>query len=135
MFNYVDLIGIPFLDGGRDYHTGLDCYGLVMEIYRRNGIVLPEYYAPALESEMVNIAYQGALMTGVWTPAPIDNLPELAVMGIHFNSPLVNHTGVYLGNGKFIHTREKIGVCIDSINSPAWRHRIEGYYTYTGSMA
>ena len=130
MFN--DLIGIPFVDGGRDIKTGFDCYGLVMEIYRRNGINLPEYYAPALDSEAVSTQIETATQLPIWERSDRSEPPLLAVMAIHFNSPLCNHTGVYIGNGKFIHTREKIGVCIDSIHSPAWRHRIDGYYIYRG---
>lgn len=45
MIDYDDLIGIPFINGGRDRNKGFDCYGLVMEVYRRCGIALPEYTA------------------------------------------------------------------------------------------
>lgn len=34
---YADLIGVPFKNLGRDVKSGLDCYGLVVEIYRRCG--------------------------------------------------------------------------------------------------
>jgi len=128
---YSDLIGIPFKDGGRDV-KGLDCYGLVMEIYRRNGIKLPEYYAPAFDDAGVSAQIEEARTLPIWQKAEGSNPPLLAVMAIKFNSPLCNHTGVYIGNGFFIHTRERIGVNIDRINSPAWRRRIEGFYVYLG---
>ena len=35
-FAYDDLIGVPFVDGGRD-KNGLDCWGLVKEAFRRQG--------------------------------------------------------------------------------------------------
>ena len=31
---YDDLIGAPFIDGGRDKETGLDCWGLAREMFR-----------------------------------------------------------------------------------------------------
>ena len=33
--NYADLIGIPFVNRGRNKETGLDCYGLVQEFYKK----------------------------------------------------------------------------------------------------
>lgn len=128
---YNDLIGIPFKDGGRDL-KGLDCYGLVMEVYRRHSIELPEYFAPALDDEAVNTQIEAAKTLPIWGKVDCLNPPFLAVMAIKFNSHLCNHTGVYIGNGLFIHTRERIGVNIDRINSPAWRHRIEGFYVFQG---
>ena len=41
---YADLIGVPFKNLGRDVKSGLDCYGLVVEIYRRCGKEIGEYY-------------------------------------------------------------------------------------------
>ena len=126
---YNDLIGIPFRDSGRDAKTGLDCYGLVMEVYRRNGKELPEYFAPAFDDAAVNAEIDRA--RPVWERV-VGDPPPLSVMAIKFNSHLCNHTGVYIGNGLFIHTRERIGVNIDRIDSPAWKRRIEGYYVYKG---
>jgi len=129
---YSDLIGIPFKDGGRSI-DGLDCYGLVMEVYRRKGINLPEYYAPALDESAVSTQIEAAKALPIWQKAEAANPPLLAVMAIKFNSIHCNHTGVYIGNGFFIHTRERIGVNIDRISSPAWRRRIEGFYVYGGA--
>ena len=38
-----DLIGTPFANNGRNIKTGVDCYGLCMEVFRRYGIRIPEY--------------------------------------------------------------------------------------------
>ena len=38
-----DLIGLPFIDGGRDPSVGFDCWGLSTEVFRRYGIELPDY--------------------------------------------------------------------------------------------
>ena len=130
MFN--DLIGVPFADGGRDIKTGFDCYGLVMEVYRRNGINLPEYFAPALDSEAVSNQIETAKQLPIWERSDRSEPPLLAVMAIHFNSPLCNHTGVYIGDGKFIHTRERIGVCVSSITAPPWNKQVVGIYKFIG---
>jgi len=53
MIEYESLIGIPCKDEGRTLE-GLDCYGLVMEVYRRFGIELPEYWASFDDDEKVS---------------------------------------------------------------------------------
>ena len=111
MMDFTDLIGTPFANHGRDVKQGLDCYGVVREVYRRYGYDVPEYDADYKEEPA----------------AP-------CLVAIRFGSPdgVVNHTAVYIGGGMFIHARERIGVCIDRISSPAWRRVIVGFYQYTG---
>jgi cell wall-associated NlpC family hydrolase len=138
MIKYDDLIGIPFANRGRDPDKGLDCYGLVKVIYNRQGIQLPEYSAEWNNAEKINSLINGARNTGPWeeiNAGDIDkNVP--CVIAIRLAAPpgMVNHTGVYIGNSKFIHTRERAGgVCIDRIDSPAWRRCIVGFYKYKGT--
>ena len=49
-FAYDDLIGVPFVDGGRDPKSGLDCWGLVKEAFRRQGCEVPDYHISAIEA-------------------------------------------------------------------------------------
>ena len=133
MIDYDDLIGIPFINGGRDRNKGFDCYGLVMEVYRRCGIALPEYTADWDDEEKINSIVQREAGTTAWhrVKAP---LPVPCLVALRMGTPpgIVNHTGVYIGHGKFIHTRAKIGVCVSRIYSPAWRGVIDGFYEYVG---
>lgn len=135
MIDYTDLIGVPFANRGRDVTTGVDCYGLVTEVYKRFGYNIPEYYADYNNVEAVNelITSKTAIKSN-WQEVDKNNLPIPCLMAIRFGVPkgVVNHTGVYIGNGKFIHIRENTGVCVDRINSPAWSRVIEGYYKYVG---
>lgn len=39
---YGDLIGAPYLAGGRDARTGIDCAGLVSEVLQRQGVAIPD---------------------------------------------------------------------------------------------
>ena len=133
MIDYDDLIGIPFINGGRDRNKGFDCYGLVMKVYRRCGIALPEYTADWDDEEKINSIVQREAGTTAWhrVKAP---LPVPCLVALRMGTPpgIVNHTGVYIGHGKFIHTRAKIGVCVSRIDSPAWRGVIDGFYEYVG---
>ena len=130
--NYTDLIGVPFKNRGRDYEHGLDCYGLVKEVYKRHGIEIPEYDADYNDMERINELIEGNTQGYPWRELAEPKVPCL--IAIRFGSPVgvVNHTAVYIGGGKFIHTRERVGVCIDRINNPAWRRVIVGFYEYVG---
>ena len=118
-----DLIGKPFADGGRGPEL-FDCWGLVIEVMRRHGISLPDYQISALAFDRIGEEIERQRPIWKRLDGPID--PCLVV--VRFNSSCPNHCGVYLGSGQFIHAREKAKVCIDRINSPAWAHRIEGFY-------
>lgn len=136
MFNYSDLIGVPFLQDGRD-KSGMDCYGLSAEVFRRFGKEIGEYWCCVEDKEKINAIYRGAMQNGKWREVDYkhgEEIPVPALIGLRFNAPagVVNHTAVYIGEGKFIHTRERIGVCVDSINSMAWRRQIVGIYEYIG---
>ncbi len=135
MSKYTDLIGCPFVGSGRDYHTGLDCYGLAEEVFRRNGIEIPEYDEDYRNIELVTKTMKGGLSKPCWKKIEKgEKIPVPALMAIRFGvpEPFVNHVGIYIGHGKFIHTRENTGVVIESTESPVWKHVIEGYYEYVG---
>lgn len=136
MADYSDLIGVSFKNHGRDVKTGLDCYGLVMEVFKRNGIELPEFDAEFDDIKKISAIIHDEQVKPIWRRIDNDHedIPVPCLMAIRFGvpKPYVNHTGVYIGNGKFIHIRENIGVCIDRVINPAWKKVIEGYYTYEG---
>lgn len=119
-----DLIGKPFVDGGRG-PEGYDCYGLVMECYRRNGINLPEQNIGCMDTP--KIASEIENQRPAWVRL---NTPETpCLVAIRLTPGIVNHVGVYIGNGQFIHAYKNAGgVCINRIADPIWRRRIEGYY-------
>lgn len=135
MIQYRDLIGVPFKNRGRDM-DGFDCYGLVQEMYRRYGISITDYTADFDDLEKVNelITSKTAISSNWRRIEPDKELPVPCLLAIRFGTPsgIINHTGCYIGNGRFIHIRANIGVCVDRIDSPAWRHVIEGFFEYVG---
>lgn len=124
---YRDLIGVPFVDGGRDASTGLDCWGLALEMFRRQGIHIKDYHISAIET--VEIAEKMGVDKADWEKL---GAPEVGCLVLIRLSPHVwaNHVGVYLGDGRFIHAYSATGVCIDRI--ARWRSRILGYYMPKG---
>lgn len=122
----LDLVGVPFKDGGRDIN-GLDCWGLVREIYKRFGYDFPVYEISCYDN--INVTQEMERNREFWIKNYPPNIPVPCVVAFKISSPMVNHVGVYLGDNYFIHTRELTGTVIERIDSPIWRHRIEGYYT------
>ena len=123
----LNLIGKPFVDGGRG-PDAYDCWGLCVEVYRCFGIELPDYKICCHDSEAFDKLYARDIQTRRRHDWP--DVPTPAVLTIRFNSPkFVNHVGVYIGGGRFLHTREKTGVVIERVDSMYWKHRIEGFYS------
>lgn len=126
MFEYADLIGVPFVNRGREVATGLDCYGLAMEVFKRQGIELPEFWISCEDASRINETVEAEKANGRWARIGRPEAPCIIVL--RFNRFEWNHVGVYIGAGKFIHTARKTGVRIERLDHPYWRQRIEGYY-------
>lgn len=125
-----DLIGKPFASGGRGPES-FDCWGLVREARRRLNLPLPEdIEVNALEAASVSAEIETAKKDGHWHEITVPTIG--CVVAIRNHHLFVNHVGVYLGNGLFMHVLAKICACQDRITSPAWSRRIVGYYEYVG---
>ena len=46
---YEDLLGVRFKVHGRNKKEGFDCYGLAIEVLRRNGIILKDVFYDNLD--------------------------------------------------------------------------------------
>jgi cell wall-associated NlpC family hydrolase len=124
-----DLIGVPFVDGGRG-PDGYDCWGLAREVFRREGIELRDYKVCCYDSGAVSTLFLEDLSQ--WRRC---NPPEVpSIVAIKLNFPAVSHVGVYIGDGKFLHTRDKTGVVIERLDATQWRHRVEGFYVPVGGV-
>lgn len=118
-----DLIGTKFKYGGRQPGVALDCYGLLMELYRRNyGIELPDYLSPT-DAKAISAMMRGELH--LWRK--VDELTPGTVLFMRLGR--VTHVAMYLGDDEFIHTSEITGgVCKERLSD--WINRIEGLYQY-----
>ena len=111
MIDVSDLIGVPYVEFGRDCKTGLDCYGLVMEVSRRMGkplrdIVLEKIdggrakkILPTLNMKTTNVLEAGTVL----------------IFYSRKNRRL--HVGIALDKNTFIHSTENQGVRISSMKT------------------
>lgn len=123
-------IDIHFTEKGRGM-AGCDCWGLVFLIYRDLlDTELPLYldsYQNTADEKVVSAAIRNEKVN--WEE--VDKAQPGNVVLIRLKGQPM-HVGVYLGNGRFIHCLDKVGVVIEKVNSITWRDRIVGYYKYSG---
>jgi len=123
------LFPIPYKHKGRGY-DGADCYGFIIIFFRDFlGIELMDVYQDYDE----RWAFKGnknyftenyhKQFEKVEHPKPYD------LIGFQNKKGIVNHAGVVLQNGKFIHC-SKDGVNISRYNDENFKRRFNGFYRY-----
>lgn len=101
-------LGVPYRLGGESPSGGFDCSGFVRWVYARQGYELPRTTV-------------GQEKTGI--PIPKDAmLPgDIIVFTGVRTAPNRRHSGIYLGDGRFIHSpNSRSHVRIDRLDSGYW---------------
>ena len=97
----------------------LPCWELVASYYAAQGITLrpyTDYWAGA------------ATETGLVEWTAVDEPREGDLIAMNLTGRAADHVGVYMGGGKFMHSTEYAGVCIEEL--ARYRRRIMGIYRY-----
>jgi murein DD-endopeptidase / murein LD-carboxypeptidase len=105
-------LGTPHRGGGRD-RSGIDCAGLVSVAFEAHGVRLRGSSSTLARYGMI-IADQGDLRRG-----------DIVFFVRTYNAKeVLTHTGIYLGNDKFIHTSSSKGVVVSNFKDPSyWQPR------------
>ena len=98
-----EYLGLPYVWGGRSA-DGVDCSGFVMQSYSINNIYLPR--------DSDEIANTGRIVA---YPGWFDAMLAGDIIFFVGSRRMITHTGIYMGDGKFIHSLGK-GVQIQSLN-------------------
>jgi len=123
-----DLIGTPYKHNGRDT-KGFDCWGLVLYIYKEFlSIELPDYkdYNPdwyKKNGDVLKTKLQQ--FSSLWKSIPLKKLKKYDILIFNHGSCVNNHSGVYTGNDRFIHTYEKTPVLISKLTHKYWKTRLK----------
>ena len=113
VMNSMAFLGVPYKRGGTNSDTGFDCSGFVRAMYEQTaGLILPRKASEqAASAQKINRA---------------DLQPGDLVF---FNTMrrAFSHVGIYVGDGKFIHSpRPGSEVRVDSMSLAYWSRRFDG---------
>lgn len=118
---YADLIGKPYKLSGRGPDS-FDCYGLVIEMNRRAGIIIPDVISIAGHQDIENLINEKKRN---WTECEIKPGATIIFKIKGYGA----HVGYVVSPTRFIHTWEGTGgVTVERIS--LWKQRILGVYEY-----
>jgi cell wall-associated NlpC family hydrolase len=115
------LIGKPYEFGGADL-SGFDCSGLALFVYERSGISIPRTAAQQQRAAQA---------------VPLTRLLPGDLVFFRMGSGGVDHVGVYIGGGRFVHAPHK-GVAVSSADlTEAFyaRHLVNGGRFWGGALS
>jgi lipoprotein Spr len=104
-------LGVPHCMGGTTMKC-MDCSGLLVAVFAKHGIILPH------NSEKQ--ARYGKIIKAT------DELRKgdlVFFIRSYKTDRFITHSGIYIGNNKFIHTSSTNGVTITSLSDPWWNEK------------
>jgi cell wall-associated NlpC family hydrolase len=113
-------LNTPYLWGGMHPQTGMDCSAFAKLVYSRAGLSLPRVSAEQF-AQTVRLK-PAAVLPGDLVFFAMKNPGTAAV----------DHVGVYVGKGFFVHASFSNGVHIDSITNPYYYQRLVSVRKYRG---
>lgn len=126
MINIDDLVGVRYRTNGRSIQGGFDCYGLAIEVEKRFGHNLPDLDEIKMKDRDINSCEELCVKQ---TKAIQIDYPKTEgdVLFMKDGAGVMNHIGVYLGDGRFIHCN-KYGVHIEKV--AFYKNMIGRVYTW-----
>jgi len=123
--NVTDLIGKPFVDGGRGPDE-FDCWGLVKFIYDREfGIDVPDYAIGATQSQKISDTVERDRKG--WQEVEVTQEGDLMLFSMEYlDQSFINHVGMSMGGGSFIHIVSGHNVSIGKLRNHFWSMRYKG---------
>jgi len=124
-------LGIPFKHQGRTL-DGLDCWGLIKLVYADLGFDLwdpvQDYDERWYSSNNHFIENYHREWMQVQEPKFLDGIL------FHDGFGRINHAGLFLSGGRFIHCC-KAGVVIGKLSDPVWKDKFVGFYRFRKMVA
>jgi cell wall-associated NlpC family hydrolase len=113
-------LNTPYLWGGMHPDTGMDCSAFVKQVYARAGLELPR---------VSRDQFRGTLRL------PPDKVLPGDIVFFAMKDPgtaRVDHVGIYVGKGFFVHASFTNGVHIDSVQNPYYYARLVAVRKHRG---
>jgi len=104
-------LGVPHCMGGTSMKC-IDCSGLLVAVFARHGIKLPH----SSEEQ----ARYGRIITDM---GKLQKGDLVFFIRSYRTNRFITHSGIYVGENKFIHTSTSLGVTITSLDDPWWKEK------------
>lgn len=124
-FGYV---GLPYEEGSWGPDT-FDCWGLMAEVYRN-------VFCIDLLSSMQSYDRPGEKIlrlqehVSAWNRVDKPRIGDGALFLVNKREP---HCGIYVGDGRILHSIKNVSSCIQEISAPKWKPRLDGFYRHSSS--
>lgn len=120
-------IGIPYVEGGRDYE-GADCWGLVRLYYQTEyGIELPGLDGRYRVHDSQEVADLVDEIKPTISATPVEWPQQGDVVVIKFRGyPM--HTGIFIPGNRVLHTLSGTESVLEPLDRGRLKGRVEGYY-------
>lgn len=115
MINIEDLIGTKFFIHGRSKAQGFDCYGVTIEVAKRNGHTLPDLWYKKVDAQTFNDNAETVIEELSKIVKRTDELKE-GNMVVFFEGSKMVHIGTMVDEENFIHC-DRSGVRIIPLKS------------------
>jgi len=126
--------GVPYKYGGSS-PAGVDCSGLVMRVYEQVGVKLPRTAEQQMQVgdkvDPGHLRYGDALFFNKFCQRKYSYQAAsiLSLFSSQDNQPC--HVGIYIGNGRFVHSSaSQGGVAVSNLNQEAWKRSLVGVRRY-----
>lgn len=123
-------IGLEYRDAhwGPDY---FDCWGLIAHVYK-NEFDIDIINDMTMYNSRVSKIRRMHKYWHNWISVDKPKVGDGILFLIGGKSP---HCGIYIGNGTMLHSIENVSSCIQRIDNPTWKPRLEGYYRYSSGSS
>lgn len=109
-------VGIPYRWGGENVVDGMDCSGFVRAVYNLCGLSIPRNSRDQYKAG---------------DPVLKDNLRDGDLVFFGSSADNINHVGIYVGNGKFVHApRRGEDIRLSSVDESYFEKRFIGARRY-----
>lgn len=130
---------VPYVPGGRSWLDGLDCWGLVLEAYRRElGQHLGDYSGIALETHRLSAVR--AIVRGLrppdWTPVDVESSRPFDVCFLvpRGRTSVITHMALVADEHRLLHTLQGIGPHLQTWQDIGVSFRIHGIYRHSSQQ-
>jgi len=104
-------LGVPHCMGGTTMKC-MDCSGLLVTVFAKYGIHLPHNAEEQARYGKIISGRDGLLKGDL-----------VFFIGTYETHRFITHSGIYVGNNKFIHASSSNGVTITSLDDPWWNEK------------